>query len=70
MLQRWNLSAFSRPSEHEGAFTDPQNRKRPTLGDKVGIFLEKGDKSITLVIKNAIDVPFYKTDKFNKKNQH
>ena len=59
MLQRWNLSAFSRPSEHEGAFTDPQNRKRPTLGDKVDLLQEKGDKSITLNFINANVVPFY-----------
>jgi hypothetical protein len=60
VLQRWNLSAFSKPSEHEGAFTDPQNRKRPTLGDKVGLLQEKGDKSITLTFINANVVPFYK----------
>jgi len=59
MRQRWNLSAFSRPSEYEGVFTDSQNRKRPTLGDKVGLLQEKGDKSITLAKIYAIDVPLY-----------
>ena len=59
MLQSWNLSAFNRPSKREGALTDPQNRKRPTLGDKVGLLQEKGDKSITLIEIVAIDVPLY-----------
>jgi hypothetical protein len=69
MQLNWNLSAFNDPPGLREC-AGWQNRKRPTLGDKAGLLLEKGDKSITLAIKNAIDVPFYKTDKFNKKIQH
>jgi hypothetical protein len=49
---------------------DCHNRKRPTLGDKVGLLQEKGDKSITLNVINAIDVPTYKTNVFYEKTQH
>jgi hypothetical protein len=44
------------------------NGKRPTLGDKVDLFQEKGDKSITLTCCKAIAVPVYFKTAFFKKN--
>jgi hypothetical protein len=52
------------------ADTGGYKRKRPTLGDKVDLFQEKGDKSITLSFYNAIGMPFFFFIVFFKKTQH
>jgi hypothetical protein len=51
-------------------FSECRNRKRPALGDKAGLFQEKGDKSITLAIGLAIPMPFLCIMIFSRQAQH
>jgi hypothetical protein len=42
-----------------GALGESLNGKRSTLGDKVDLFQEKGDKSYTLALNNASAMPVF-----------
>jgi hypothetical protein len=64
------LLASNGPPGLRETLADCHNRKRPTLGDKVDLLQEKGDKSKTLTVRNAIDVPTYQINVFFKKTQH